>query len=204
MKIVAGLGNPGRRYRGTRHNTGFRVVEALAGEEGGAFEVSRFEGLTARVRLEGEASVLLKPTTYMNLSGRSVSRLARFYKVGAGDILVVLDDMDLPLGRLRLRPGGGSGGHKGLASVLRELGREDLPRLRVGIGRGEDATDHVLDRFGDEEQEAVDRAVGRACRAVRSWASHGVETAMNRFNGAVDLEDGQSRRKDDDEKEPGN
>lgn len=182
MKLVVGLGNPGPRYRGTRHNLGFRVVEELAGQEGWRFR-SRPWWRWARGRLAGTEVVLAQPLTFMNDSGRAVGGLAESLGVAGEDLLVVCDDLALPLGRIRLRRRGSSGGHQGLASVVRALGTEEFPRLRLGIGaaRG-DPVEFVLGEFAAGERERVEEAVREAVEAVRSWATQGIEEAMNRFN----------------------
>jgi PTH1 family peptidyl-tRNA hydrolase len=184
MKVIAGLGNPGKRYEGTRHNTGFGVLDVLARQAGAVFAPWRFRSRAAVVRAGGEKMLLLKPWTYVNLSGESVAGAVRYYKAEPGDLLVVLDDMDLPTGRLRLRRRGGSGGHNGLRSIIGELGTEAFGRLRVGVGRNpsREGAAHVLGRFGAAESETMDRAVERAAEAARVWADLGMDEAMNRFN----------------------
>ncbi len=186
MKLVAGLGNPGPRHAGTRHNVGFMVVDEFARQR--QVEMShydrRFEALMGETQVGGESVRLVKPTTYMNLSGRSVAGVMRFYKLAPADVLVISDDLDLPLGVLRMRAGGSAGGQKGLADVLRQVGTEEVPRLRVGIGRSQsiDAVDFVLSRFGGDEREVLEQALARACDAVACWITEGVTAAMNRFN----------------------
>jgi PTH1 family peptidyl-tRNA hydrolase len=201
MKLVTGLGNPGQRYRDTRHNIGFAVVEALATEARETFRVSRFEAVTAKVTIEGEKVLLMKPVTFMNLSGRAVTRALGFFKINLEDMLVVLDDIDLPTGRLRFRRNGGAGGHNGLRSIFGELGTQDVHRLRVGIGRSDDATRHVLSRFSPEEAAVMENTMDRACRAVRLWVRDGIETSMNRFNAAADEGKGKNRRLHEDEED---
>jgi PTH1 family peptidyl-tRNA hydrolase len=188
---VVGLGNPGSRYEGTRHNLGFRVVEALAGSAGA--KLSRGPGAfaLAHVTLDGAAGLLVEPVTYMNRSGVAVKELLeRFPDLAPDRLLVVCDDLDLPLGRVRFRAGGGDGGHKGLRSLVEVLGTRDFPRLRLGIGRpvpSDDATevvDHVLDLFRDDEREAVEEVVARGAEGVRVFLAQGILAAMNRFNAA--------------------
>lgn len=182
FRLVAGLGNPGRDYDRTRHNVGFLVADALARRAGASF--AHEPKWNADVAKAGDVT-LMKPMTFMNLSGESVGDFCRFYKLEAAQALVVLDDMALPLGRLRLRPTGGAGGHNGFASVLVHLGTERVPRLRVGIGAAagkSSVTGHVLGRFAPDEQPAVDAAVHRAADAIEYAQSHGFEAAMNRFN----------------------
>lgn len=183
MKIVVGLGNPGREYVATRHNVGFMVVDELASRLGATERRSRFRAQLTEAFDEGEKLVLVKPQTFMNLSGTSVREAASWYKTRVEDVLVVADDIDLPFGTLRLRPGGRSGGHNGLKSVFAELGSDDVPRLRIGIGRGPgDATRQVLTRFNAEEATALPDIVRAAADCVLDWERHGIITAMNRCN----------------------
>ncbi|MFO7692765.1 MAG: aminoacyl-tRNA hydrolase [Vicinamibacterales bacterium] len=189
MRVVVGLGNPGRRYQGTRHNIGFAVADEVARRGQAVFESGRGETLTARVG-RGPASLLVvKPLTMMNLSGEAVAAVAGFYKVDPSAILVAADDVNLPLGRLRLRAQGTAGGHNGLKSIIGHLGTEGFPRLRVGVGRGDprrDLADHVLAMFDDDERDEVDRAIARAADAVETFLAEGIEAAMNRYNRAED------------------
>ena len=191
MKLIVGLGNPGSEYADTRHNVGWRVAEALAERAGLAAWREKFEAHLAEGRLAGHKVVLARPVTYMNASGRSVRPMMDFWKLEPDDLLVVLDDMALPVGRLRLRPDGSAGGHKGLASIVQDLGHERFARLRVGIGAppsAEDGADYVLARFVPEERQALDEAVDRAADAAETWIRSGPEAAMNRFNQAVESE----------------
>jgi PTH1 family peptidyl-tRNA hydrolase len=187
VRIVVGLGNPGRRYEGTRHNIGFAVADEVARRHEAAFESGRASTLTAR-RGRGPASLLVvKPLTMMNLSGEAVAGLAGFYKVEASAILVVADDVNLALGRLRLRARGTAGGHNGFRSIIACLGTGEFPRLRVGVGRGDprrDLADHVLARFDDDERGEVERTIARAADAVDTFLAEGIEAAMNRYNRA--------------------
>ena len=186
MKIVAGLGNPGGQYRGTRHNVGFEVVDLLASRHGVVFESAPADALQAKWRTNGEAVLLAKPLTFMNLSGPAIAELARYYRVSLADLLIVADDVNLPLGRLRLRPGGTEGGHNGLRSVADALGTVEYPRLRIGVGRGDarrDLADHVLARFEPDEHEAITAAIARAADAAEMWLDRGIEDVMNVFNG---------------------
>ena len=184
MKLVVGIGNPGPRYQRTRHNLGMRLVERLAAEEGIALTRRRFDALVGDGQVAGRRVLLVKPQNYVNLTGQVVGPLARWHRCPPEDILVVCDDMNLELGRLRLRRKGSSGGHNGLASIIEALGTEEFPRLRIGIGRAEngDAVAHVLGRFRPEEEPVVEEALGRAADAVRTWLSRGIEAAMNEFN----------------------
>jgi PTH1 family peptidyl-tRNA hydrolase len=181
IRLIAGLGNPGTEYNGTRHNVGFDVLDRLAVEWGLAWQHSKsWHALWAR----GEKAILVKPTSYMNRSGEPVQTVAHFYKVEPAEILVVLDDMALELGRLRLRPDGGTGGHNGLESVIVQFGTEEIPRLRVGIGAAprEGAVDYVLGRFFEEERPLVEKSVARAADAVKCAIDKGLLSAMNLFN----------------------
>jgi peptidyl-tRNA hydrolase, PTH1 family len=191
MKLVVGLGNPGSKYEATRHNIGFEVVDRLA-EGGSRATFSRkFDGLLAETEIEFHRVLLLKPQTFMNLSGRSVGQALRFYKIELADLLIVCDDLNLPLGKLRLRGGGSDGGQKGLRDITAHLGSEAYARLRVGIGERDevDATDFVLSRFSRSERPVIDDALILASQAVALWTAKGLAAAMNRFNGpAASLE----------------
>lgn len=186
MKLIAGLGNPGPRYAATRHNVGYEVADALAWRWG--CDLSRFdrdfEGLVGEAQVSGERVLLLKPATFMNLSGRSVAAVCRFYRLTPADVLVVQDDLDLPVGQIRVRASGSAGGQKGLADVLRHLGTQEVARLRIGIGRSqrESATDFVLSRFSPDERPLMDAALTQAADAAEAWARRGVAAAMNEFN----------------------
>jgi peptidyl-tRNA hydrolase, PTH1 family len=185
MKLVVGLGNPGSKYEATRHNIGFEVVDRLA-EGGSRATFSRkFDGLLAETEIEFHRVLLLKPQTFMNLSGRSVGQALRFYKIELADLLIVCDDLNLPLGKLRLRGGGTDGGQKGLRDITAHLGSEAYARLRVGIGERDevDATDFVLSRFSRSERPVIDDALILASQAVALWTAKGLAAAMNRFNG---------------------
>jgi PTH1 family peptidyl-tRNA hydrolase len=190
MKLIVGLGNPGRRYRGTRHNVGWEVVARLAARAG--IRVNQDEGFAevGSGAIGTKRILLARPYTYMNVSGAAVGDLRRRHHLRSEDILIIVDDIDLPLGRLRLRPGGSAGGHNGLKSVIEALGTTEFPRLRVGIGRppaGVDPADFVLTRFGPDEAPAVDESLERAADAVEAAVTLGLPAAMNRFNaGGVD------------------
>jgi PTH1 family peptidyl-tRNA hydrolase len=185
LKLVVGLGNPGSKYEGTRHNIGFEAVDRLASSSSGARYSRKFDGLLAEAEIDFRRVLLLKPETFMNLSGRSVAQALRFYKLEAADLLVVCDDLNLPLGKLRLRAGGSDGGQKGLRDITAHLGTEAYARLRIGIGdRGPiDASDFVLSRFRPTERPAIDDALIDTAQAVAVWATQGLDAAMNRFNG---------------------
>ena len=187
FKLVVGLGNPGSKYEGTRHNIGFEIIDRLASGGSGSKFSRKFEGQLAETEIDFRRILLLKPETFMNLSGRSVVPALRFYKLEAADLLVLCDDLNLPLGKLRIRKGGSDGGQKGLRDISAHLGTEDYARLRVGIGdRGPiDASDFVLSRFRPAERPVIDDALIVATQAVAVWVSQGVDTAMNRFNGPL-------------------
>lgn len=186
--LIAGLGNPGDAYELTRHNAGFRLVERLRKAAGERWrEKKNPAARLAEVRIEGQRGWLCQPLTFMNASGEAVAGWLRYYKVPLDRLLVVVDDADLSLGEMRLRPGGGSGGHHGLESVAQHLGSQAFARLRLGIGRraaGRELTGHVLGDFSREEAERFDQVVERGAEAVCCWLSHGMAVAMNRFNGA--------------------
>jgi PTH1 family peptidyl-tRNA hydrolase len=187
VKLVAGLGNPEHRYRGTRHNVGFEVIDEIARRHRLTFETSPVKAMQCRWRVAGDVVLLAKPLTFMNLSGEAVAGLSRYYKVDLNDLLVVCDDVNLPLGRLRTRASGSEGGHNGLRSIASMLGTTDYARLRVGVGRGDarrDLADHVLAGFDPDEQAGVERAVARSADAVETWVHHGLAHMMNTFNRA--------------------
>ncbi len=197
MKLVVGLGNPGGKYRDTRHNVGFSVVSLLAQQAGAEKPRHKFEAEVCEIGLEGERALLLCPSTYMNLSGKSVLPARDFYKLDCESILVVCDDFNLPLGRLRIRPEGSAGGQKGLQDILQRLGTQQVPRLRLGIGptpAGWNPADFVLGKFTKAEQEQLEVTVATATDAVRVWCRDGIAAAMNRFN-AVGAEDNQTEKK---------
>ena len=192
MKLVVGLGNPGRRYAATRHNVGFRIAERFAEDHGIAFTGRRFEGRFGRGSVGGTGGealdvAVLQPQTYVNLSGDSVCEALRFLPVEdpGRDLIVVVDDVDLPFGRLRLRPRGGAAGHRGLSHVIDRLGRSDFPRLRFGVGRptlAMDTADYVLQRFSSEEKAALEGRIAEAARAIRAIFVDGLVAAMNHYN----------------------
>ena len=183
--LLVGLGNPGREYRETRHNAGFMVIDRFAEEAGIPLGRVQQKAIIGSGSL-GEHKVLLaKPQTYMNLSGQSVSALVRFYKVPLEQLLIVYDDIDLPFGTLRMRPGGSSGGHKGMQSIIDRLGTQDIPRLRIGVGRprgSKAAANYVLDEFNGREKLDLPYILDRATQAVQDWIRFGLAEAMNRHN----------------------
>ena len=187
MKLIVGLGNPGSEYRDTRHNVGFKVVDELARRHDVQSWNEKFGGLEAKVRVGDEVVILTKPLSFMNLSGQAVQGFSAFYKIDTPDILIIVDDVELPLGRLRARPGGGAGGHNGLKSVIQSLGTEEFSRLRIGVGRGEagkNLSSFVLGRFTEEEHETITAAVLRAADATEVFIEQGIAPAMNIFNAA--------------------
>lgn len=186
MKLVVGIGNPGKEYLGTRHNVGFEVVERVASRNGMAFERDkRLNAGVAKGRIGGEEVWLVEPHSYVNRSGQVVSRIAREREVALGDVLVVVDDYQLPLGALRLRAQGSAGGHNGMRSLIASFGTEEIPRLRIGIGAPPPgmAVDFVLTRFRPSERDRIDEAYGRGADCVEDWVSDGTEAAMNKHNG---------------------
>lgn len=188
VKIIVGLGNPGREYAQTRHNIGFMVVDRLAHLAGAPSWKRRFQAELCELVIEGERVVLVKPQTYMNLSGHAVRQVVQWYRVPLSNLLVIFDDLDLPFGALRLRARGSAGGHRGLASIIEQLGTQEIPRLRIGIGRGPgEATAHVLSRFTSEEAQRLPLIIDRAVEAVRLWITAGITVAMNEINRRADI-----------------
>ena len=191
MKLIVGLGNPGREYEHTRHNVGFQVAEELAHR----YRVTlknrgSWKARVAKIAEIGEGVLLAEPTTFMNLSGWAVREIASFHKLAPSDVLIVVDDADLPLGRLRLRTSGSAGGHNGLKSIIQELGTIEFPRLRVGVGRqAGELKSHVLGRFSTGERDQIEAAVKRAADAAELFARENILAAMNRFNAAQVDED---------------
>jgi peptidyl-tRNA hydrolase, PTH1 family len=189
MRLVVGLGNPGRQYAGTRHNVGFDVVDALAHRLNASWE-SAPRGIEALIARSRDA-LLAKPLTFMNLSGAAVVGLLQFYKIDLAGMLVVVDDVNLELGRLRTRSAGSAGGHNGLKSIIGSLGTDAFARIRVGVGRGDarrDLADHVLSRFDAGERAEVEAAVGRTADAAELFVAEGIGPVMNRYNRKEDAE----------------
>jgi peptidyl-tRNA hydrolase, PTH1 family len=201
MKLVVGLGNPGARYQGTRHNVGFAVVDALAAGPGGGRFQSKFQAQVAELSEGGQKVLLAKPETFMNLSGRCVRQIVDFYQLAPGELLVVCDDINLPLGKLRARARGSHGGHNGLRDIEAHLGTAEYARLRVGVGSppGEDAVDHVLGRFRPAERAVIEDAVLLAAQAVGVWLAQGIEACMNRFNAPPEKKERKKPKKDEPE-----
>ncbi|HEV8062334.1 MAG TPA: aminoacyl-tRNA hydrolase [Gemmataceae bacterium] len=185
MKIVVGLGNPGNKYAGTRHNVGFVVVDTLAKGPGASRFQGRFQSQIAEVIEGSEKLLLLKPDTFMNLSGQAVRSAVDFYQTPLTDLLVVCDDFNLPLGKLRVRSGGTHGGHNGLRDIQQHLGTTGYSRLRIGIGSPDEgqAVNHALGRFRPSERPVIDDAIELAVQAVVVWATRGVDDCMNQYNG---------------------
>jgi PTH1 family peptidyl-tRNA hydrolase len=184
MRAVIGLGNPGVKYSETKHNAGFMLLDRIAAREGLSFR-NDFRGQVAEMRNKDERIFFLKPITYMNLSGLAVGELIGYYKINTQNILVVHDDMDLPLGKIRLRAKGSAGGHNGLKSIIAELGSQDFWRLKIGVGRPKaefDVVKHVLSTFAKEEKAVLDDTLDRAQRAVGLWTEGRGDEAMNLFN----------------------
>jgi peptidyl-tRNA hydrolase, PTH1 family len=193
MKLVVGLGNPGRKYAGTRHNVGFEVVDAVAARHRLEWESAPAEALIAKWRAAG--TLLVKPLTFMNLSGYAIGDLLRYFKVDLADLLIIVDEVQLELGRLRTRGSGSAGGHNGLKSLIEQLGTDQFARLRFGVGRGDarrDLADHVLAMFDKDEQPVVTEAIARAADAAEVFVSEGLAPMMNRFNRREDREDDRS------------
>ena len=181
--VIVGLGNPGPKYAGTRHNAGFLCVDRLAERAGIALNDRRKTALLGEGRIEGKRVVFVKPRTFMNVSGEAVRYAMDRYRVRAESVLIVLDDLDLPLGRVRMRASGGSGGHNGLSSINAALGTQDYARLRIGIGRPQGETvGYVLGAFTPEEAQEAEAAIARAADAAEAWLAHGVNHAMDNFN----------------------
>lgn len=191
LYLVTGLGNPGRQYSENRHNVGFMLVSRLADRLGVSFSRLESKALVTKAVYRDYRLVLAKPQTYMNLSGQAVSALQRFYKIPLENLLVAYDDVDLPLGTIRLRPGGSSGGQKGMGSIIDHMGTQEFPRLRIGIGRPPgrmDAAAYVLQDFSRGEIEILDEVLERGVEAVLTFITEGLTTAMNQYNGTVEEE----------------
>lgn len=188
MKLLVGLGNPGPKYAGTRHNIGFDVVDYLAAGPSCSMFREKFEAFVAEMKEGDETVLLMKPLTFMNLSGRAVRQAVDFYKIPIEQVLIVCDDFNLPLGKLRIRAKGSPGGQNGLRNIQEHLGTDAYTRLRIGVGQPEqgDAVDFVLSKFKPGERKAVEEALATAAQAALVWVRQGTEAAMNRFNGSDD------------------
>ena len=184
--LIVCLGNPGPRYEGTRHNAGFLAAEAISKKYGVAVNKLRFKALTGSCRIGGETVLVMKPQTYMNLSGESVIQAVRFYKIPADHVIVISDEMALPIGKIRVKPKGSSGGHNGLKSIIEKLGTEEFPRIRLGVGAPPhpdyDVKDWVLSVFKNKDAEDMADAAARAADAAACYISDGAERAMNTYN----------------------
>jgi PTH1 family peptidyl-tRNA hydrolase len=185
MKLIVGLGNPGIRYETTKHNVGFMVADLVADQLETEFRPSKHGALVAKAGYQGQTIFIAKPLTYMNLSGGAVASLVHWYKISTENIIIVYDDMDLPVGRLRIRGQGSAGGQKGMASIIQALGTESLLRIRIGIGRpptGWDAPDYVLSPFTDEQWEIMEGILPHAAKAALALTCQGLDQVMNKFN----------------------
>jgi len=192
MELIVGLGNPGQLYAHNRHNVGFRCLSYFAKLHSIKFERRECRARIGIGEIAGKKLLLAKPMTFVNLSGKAVAGLVRKYDIALSDLLVIRDDLDLPLGKVRLRPGGGSGGHKGMESIISILGSQDFPRIRVGIGRPQEAqmsgsnedmiVDYVLGDFSPQEEEAIKRSIARVGEAIDCFLTQGMEAAMSKFN----------------------
>jgi len=183
--IIAGLGNPGKQFENTRHNVGFEVIDELSRRHGINVTKIKFKGLCGEGNIEGNKVLLLKPQTYMNLSGESIREAVSWYKVPAGKLIVVFDDIDLPTGRIRVRPSGSAGTHNGMKSVIYQLQNDSFPRIKIGIGANPeymDLADYVLAKFTADERKIIDKSVSTASDAVQCILKYGLNEAMNKFN----------------------
>ncbi|MFQ5585721.1 MAG: aminoacyl-tRNA hydrolase [Thermodesulfobacteriota bacterium] len=189
MRLIVGLGNPGDRYASTRHNIGFMVVDRIALTYDIPVDRKGFQSLHGKGILGASRLILMKPQTFMNRSGEAVREVAAYFRISPCDILVIYDDVDLPFGRLRIRAGGGSGGHRGMRSIISTLGTDQFPRVRIGIGRpeGDDVSGYVLSTFTGDEREVLDKVVGRVADAVEIICVRGIGEAMDRFNERNDV-----------------
>jgi PTH1 family peptidyl-tRNA hydrolase len=186
MKLIVGLGNPGRKYEGTRHNVGYEVLAELGRRHGSGRAKRKFQAELLEATVAGEKVLLLSPVTYMNRSGSSVQPARDFYQLSSQELLIICDDINLPLAKLRIRAKGSAGGQKGLADILQRLGTEQVPRLRVGIGEPPaswDAADYVLGRFSQKERSEIEVAAMRAADVAEDWVVRGIEECMNQYNG---------------------
>ncbi|MEG0707548.1 MAG: aminoacyl-tRNA hydrolase [Cellulosilyticaceae bacterium] len=185
MKLIVGLGNPGMQYAATRHNIGFEAIDTIAELHNISVNKSKFKALVGEGTIDGERVVLMKPQTYMNLSGESVSACRSWYKIANEDIIIIYDDVSLAVGQMRIRKTGSAGGHNGIKSIIGQLGTDIFPRVKVGVGEkpiGWDLADHVLGRFSDEEIKEIAPKLKDVSKAVETMVSKGVDTAMNRYN----------------------
>lgn len=185
LYIIVGLGNPGQKYEGTRHNVGFDTIELLAGKHGIAINKLKHKALSGEGSISGRRVLLVKPQTFMNLSGESVRDIVDWYKVPVGNIIIIYDDIDLPLGKLKVRPKGSSGTHNGMRSVIYQLQSDEFPRIRIGIDKppeGWELANYVLSRFSSEDRKIVDETIEKAAGAVEELLRAGIDQAMNKYN----------------------
>ncbi|MFQ6861495.1 MAG: aminoacyl-tRNA hydrolase [Beduini sp.] len=184
MKLIVGLGNPGREYENTRHNCGFMMIDRLADQLKVEINQAKFKGLYVKTKIEGEDVILLKPQTYMNLSGESIGEVMRFFKIDKTDILVVYDDLDLPVGKIRIRESGSAGGHNGIKSTIAHLGGQDFKRIRIGIDKHPliPVVDYVLGKFTAEEQTKLNEALENACKAAKAFMTQDFNKVMSLYN----------------------
>jgi PTH1 family peptidyl-tRNA hydrolase len=199
VHLIVGLGNPGAEYAQTRHNAGFLVAERLAGRWRASWTVEKkFQSRIARSEFAGQQLFLAEPQTYMNSSGEAVAAVSAFYRVPLDRLLVIVDDADLPLGEIRMRPSGSSGGHHGLESIEQHLGTREYARQRIGIGRQSGAreiTGHVLSRFSSTEADLINKILDTASNQVETWLASGIQKAMSQFNGVVDGSENEGNEK---------
>ena len=184
MKLIVGLGNPGKEYDMTRHNTGFYCLDVLSDEMNQSIDKEKFKGLYTKFKYKGEDVILLKPQTYMNNSGESVAAVMQFFKIPVEDLLVIYDDMDMPVGKLRLRQKGSAGGHNGIKSIISHIGTQEFDRIRIGIGKDKliPVVDWVLGKFPQEQQEDLNHALEQAAKAAKFSIKHSFSDTMNRYN----------------------
>ncbi|MEW9672680.1 aminoacyl-tRNA hydrolase [Ammoniphilus sp. 3BR4] len=185
MRLIVGLGNPGKQYEKTRHNAGFMAIDQLAESLGIEVNQIKFKGMIGEGHAEGQKVILLKPLTYMNLSGESIIQVIQFYKLNIEEMVVIYDDLDTPVGQIRLRMKGSAGGHNGIKSIIQQVGTEEFCRIRVGIGRppaGRKVVDYVLEPFYKAEEEEIQAAVNKASEAAKSWLRESFVQVMNRYN----------------------
>jgi PTH1 family peptidyl-tRNA hydrolase len=183
--LIAGLGNPGRQYQSNRHNIGFMLLNLIADRLDTSFSRLESKALVTKAKYNSHDLILAKPQTYMNLSGQSIASLVNFYKIPLENLLVAYDEVDLPFGRIRIRPSGGSAGHKGIASIIERLGTQDFPRMRLGVGRPpgtKGAASYVLKNFSGEDAEFLPHVLDRAAEAIFTFVDQDLETAMNQYN----------------------
>lgn len=186
MKLIVGLGNPTEKYQGTRHNVGFEVIDTLVEKYNVPLDIIKHKGMYGKGKIEGQTVILLKPMTFMNLSGESVSAVAKYYKIPSEDIIVIYDDINLDVGRLRIREKGSAGGHNGIKNIISHLGTEEFPRIRVGVGMKPskmDLADYVLSHFSENDQALMNQGYERACEALKLLLVDDIPQAMNKYNG---------------------